>query len=269
MGNIKMVLIPPYRNPVVNWAPVLHELVENYRKKGGLDGINIDIDDGYLVDDPSENRDEEVLAIISVGFIIKAKHYSASGKYDAIVSTAGLDPGFVASRVVCKTPIVGAIHSAVHTASLIGERFSIIHVVAPTTLSIKHAVERYGFGHKLASARFVDRWSQNIYGFLQKYSKEERSAVPEGKIITEEIANQCIAAIEQDRADSLLFLCEPIQAFEDEVRQRLDASGYEEIPIICGLPAGIEMARAMVNMKLMQTARAYPNRDLKAKPTHW
>jgi len=44
MGNIKMVLIPPYRNPVVNWAPVLHELVENYRKKGGLDSVNIDMD---------------------------------------------------------------------------------------------------------------------------------------------------------------------------------------------------------------------------------
>ena len=49
----------------------------------------------------------------------------------------------IASRVVCKTPIVGAIHSAVHTASLIGERFSIIHVVAPTTLKVSEGNTYY------------------------------------------------------------------------------------------------------------------------------
>ena len=33
--------------------------------------------------------------------------------------------------------------------------------------------------------------------------------------------------------------------------------------------AAVEMAKAMANMKLLQTARAYPSQDLKAKPEYW
>jgi hypothetical protein len=56
--------------------------------------------------------------------------------------------------------------------------------------------------------------------------------------------------------------------FEDDIRQRLDGSGYSEIPIVWGLYAAVEMAKAMVNLKLMQVPRAYPRADLKAKPTY-
>lgn len=52
------------------------------------------------------------------------------------------------------------------------------------------------------------------------------------------------------------------------MRQRLDRAGYHEIPLVRALPAGIEMAIAMANMKLLQTARAYPGHGLKAAPKY-
>ncbi len=85
----------------------------------------------------------------------------------------------------------------------------------------------------------------------------------------DDLVAQCIAAIEKDRADTLIFGCTPLQIFKDEARKRLDKAGYHEIPIICQLAAGIEMAKAMVNMQLIQTARAYPTSGLKAIPEHW
>jgi len=99
--------------------------------------------------------------------------------------------------------------------------------------------------------------------------KEERIKLLGLKKIIDDITTQCIAAIEKDRADSLILSCEPVQTFEDDVRQRLDEAGYQEIPIITMLSAGVEMAKAMVNMKLLQTARAYPSATLKAKPEYW
>ena len=39
-----------------------------------------------------------------------------------------------------------------------------------------------------------------------------------------------------------------------------------EIPLICEFSAAVEMAKAMVNMKLIQAPRAYPNDFFKAKP---
>jgi Asp/Glu/hydantoin racemase len=84
----------------------------------------------------------------------------------------------------------------------------------------------------------------------------------------DDITTECIAAIEENRADALILACEHLQACADGVRQRLDKAGYHEIPIIRALPAGVEMARAMVNMKLLQAARAYPGHDLKAAPKY-
>ena len=78
-----------------------------------------------------------------------------------------------------------------------------------------------------------------------------------------------IGFIEKDRADSIVFGGEPQHIFADVVRQRLDEAGYSEIPIICGISAGVAMAKAMVNMKLVKAPRAYPSATLKAKPEYW
>jgi len=264
-------MIPPYQNPAVNWAFVLHDLVADLRKKGALEGIEVDVDEGYLIESTSEVRDEEFLAYGSLGIIKKVKEYSAAGRYDAIVLTGAIDPGFVPARVISKIPVVSAIHSGIHAASLIGERFSQIHTVAASSLIIKHCVERYGFGHKLASVRFCGHSSTEMFGFLSKHrnDKKDRMKDPGFNKILEDTVVQCIAAIEKDRADSLLLGCEPLQAFAEEVRQKLNDAGFHEIPVICEFPAGVAMARAMVDMGLVQVARAYPSAGLKAKPERW
>jgi Asp/Glu/hydantoin racemase len=269
---MRLVAIPPYRNPAVGWGWVLRHLLEDYRKTGGLKGVEVDVDEGYLVESTSEKRDEEVLALINVGIINKVKEYAHSGKYDAIVLTGAIDPGFVAARVVLqdKIPVTGAIHSALHVASLIGERVSEIHTVPSSSLIVRHLGERYGFGRKLVSVRISGHTSTAAYRILENYRDDwpERLNDPGLEKIMDDIATECIAAVEENRADSLILACEHLQACADGVRQRLDKAGYREIPIIRALPAGLEMATAMANMKLLQTARAYPGHDLKAAPKY-
>ena len=267
---MRLVAIPPYQNPKVGWGWVLRQLVEDYRKTGGLDGVEVDADEGYLIESSSEKRDEEVLALISVGIINKVREYSQMGKYDGIVLTGAIDPGFIPARVVSKIPVTGAIHSALHMASLIGERVSEIHTVPSSSLIVRHLGERYGFRDKLVSVRISRHTSTETFGFLQKYKDRwpERLNDPGLRKIMDDITAECIAAIEENRADSLILACEHLQSCADGVRQRLDKAGYHEIPIIRALPAGLEMAKAMANMKLPQTARAYPGHDLKAAPKY-
>ena len=126
---MKLILIPPYQNPMVNWGFILREFVAKLEKKGQLEGFEVDVDEGYFIESTSEKRDEEVLALISIGIIKKVKEYSEMGKYDAIVLTGAIDPGFVAARLISKIPVTGAVHSGLHVASLIGERCSHIHTV--------------------------------------------------------------------------------------------------------------------------------------------
>lgn len=269
---MRLVAIPPYRNPAVGWGWVLRHLVEDYRKTGALQGVEVDVDEGYLVESTSEKRDEEVLAIINVGIINKVKEYAQTGKYDAIVLTGGIDPGFVAARVVLqdKIPVTGAIHSALHVASLIGERVSEIHTVASSSLIVRHLAERYGFNNKLVSVRIPRHTSTETFEFLRKYEDNWPARLNDPGLmkIMDDITAECIAAIEENRADALILACEHLQACADGVRQRLDKAGYGEIPIIRALPAGLEMAKVMANMKLLQTARAYPGHELKAVPKY-
>jgi len=84
---MKIIDIPPYRN-VRNFDPkeghfMIRELIDNMRKKGQLEGVDIDIDDAYPTEHTAENRDEEVLASITPGFLTRVREYSEMGKYDA------------------------------------------------------------------------------------------------------------------------------------------------------------------------------------------
>ena len=213
---MRLVAIPPYRNPGVEWGWVLRHLVNDYAKTGALDGVTVDVDEGYFVESTSEKRDEEVLALINVGIINKVKEYAATGKYDAVVLTGGIDPGFIAARVVLqdRLPVTGAIHSALHVASLIGERTSEIHTVPSSSLIVRHLGERYGFGAKLVAVRISGHTSTAAYRVLEKYRADwpERLEDPALKPIMDDIAASCIAAVEENRADSVILACEHLQA---------------------------------------------------------
>ncbi|MFC2001608.1 aspartate/glutamate racemase family protein [Chloroflexota bacterium] len=279
---MRLILIAPYQTPAVNWGVFLRDFVTE-AKKGQLEGVEVDIDEGVLLESTSATRgeqdvakkhsiiglNEEDMANVTAGIIKKAREYSESGKYDALVFTGGLDPGFAGARLVSKIPVAGALHSSVHVASLIGERFSIIKPAPSSALITRQCVERYGLGHKLASVRYHDYSPSFAREYISKYKKEERLKIPEARKVIDDITIPCLAAIEKDRVDSLIFASEPMQVFADEIRHTLDEAGYDEIPIICSLPAAVALAKAMVEIKLAKAPRAYPSHALKAKPEYW
>ncbi len=247
--------------------PVVQELIDNMRRKGQLEGVEIDVDSG-TTKPAKQGRDDEVLAQITVGVLEKIKEYSAMNKYDAIVSRGSLEPGFYAGRGVSKIPVAFALHSAVHVASLIGDKFSILEVTDPMAYIARRNVEGYGLGRKLVSVRVLGRSSVELGSVIYARKKQDRANDPEIKKLLDAALVQCQAAIQKDGADTIILACTPLQYLEDEIRQRLDAAGYSEIQLVCELSAAIEMAKVMVNMKLKQAPRAYPSDELKAKPEY-
>jgi len=91
--------------------------------------------------------------------------------------------------MISKIPVVYSVHSAVHIASLIGDRFTIIDLTDPIGLLSRHSVQSYGLSNKLTSVRHVSRSSPYAAGLIQKYKKEERNTVPElKKLISDVVA---------------------------------------------------------------------------------
>lgn len=267
---MRFISIPPYKG--MQYTPteghfMVNELIAKMRQRGQLDGIDIDVDEGYDTGHKEESRDEEFLAKISLGMIQRVKMYHDSGKYDAIITSGTMGMGFFASRMLSKIPVAFGIHSAIHVASLIGDRFSVIEATDAQALITRHCVQLYGLDNKLASVRYISRSSTYMVRLIRGRTEKERINDPNIKSVVEEITGKCKEAIEQDRADTLIFGCTPLQLFLDEIRHSLDERGYGEIQLIGQYAAAVEMARVMVNMRLKQAPRAYPSDLLKAKPS--
>ena len=82
---------------------------------------------------------------------------------NAIVTTNGGDYGFEAARTVSKIPVAGLVHSAVHAASLIGDRFTIAVSSDKLAHSYRGLVEGYGLGNKLAGSRSFNVQTPDIW----------------------------------------------------------------------------------------------------------
>ena len=247
--------------------PIIQELIDNMRRKGALKGVEIDIDTGTTTPH-KEGRDDDVLTRISVGVLEKIQYYSDLGTYDAIVCRGSLEPAYYPGRQISRIPIAFALHSACHVASLLGERFSLLDLTDPLAHIARRHVEAFGFGEKLVSARRIDCSSLEMGAMLYSKTPEERARDPQVRKILDAAMIQCKAAIERDRADTIIIGCIPLQYLEEEIRQRLAEIGYGEIQVISEFAAAVEMAQVMVNMKVKQSPRAFPGDDLQAKPEY-
>ena len=268
---MRIVDIPPYRRAGVNYDPkeghfMMHDLIAGMRARGQLDGVEIDIDEAEPTEHGAETRDDEVVASIAVGIIKRVKAVCAMGQYDAIVTQAGIEPGFFGAMSVSTLPVAYPLHAAVHFASLLGEKFCALTTTDTQAQIVRRHTQIYGLNHKLTSARYVSRSSTFTMSLVRKYKRPERSKSPEVRELVGAIVEQFVRAIEDEGADSVIIASPHQQCFLDEVREGLDARGYQEINLIGAFPAAVEMARAMVNLRLKQSARAYPTDALKAKP---
>ena len=268
---MRIVDIPPYQRAGVNYSPteghfMMRELISGLRAKGQLEGIEIDIDEGEPTEHGAETRDEVVVANIAVGVVKRVQAVCAMGKYDAIITQAGIEPGFLAARTASTLPIAYPVHSALHMASFLGEKCCVLTTTDAQSQIVRRNARLYGLDHKLTSVRYVSRSSSYTMALVRKYPKSGRMNSPEVREFVDSIVNQFVRAIEDEGVDCVIIGSPHQQCFLDEVRRGLDQAGYDEIRLIGAFAAAVEMARAMVNMKLMQAPRAYPSDALKAKP---
>ncbi|MGZ8212733.1 MAG: aspartate/glutamate racemase family protein [Burkholderiales bacterium] len=273
MRPIRIIDIPPYQRAGVNYDPaeghfMMKALISDLRANGLLEGVEITVDEGEPTPHGEETRDEVVFANIAVGIVNRIKAACESGKYDAIVTQAGIEPGFLAARTASTLPIAYPVHSALHIASFIGEKCCVLTTTDTQSQTVRRNAQLYGLSHKVTSVRYVSRSSTYTMALVRKYPKAQRLGSPEVKELVDSIVNQFVRAIEDEGVDTVIIASPHQQCFLDEVRHGLDAAGYDEIRLIGAFVAAVEMARTMVNMKLSQAPRAYPNDKLRAKAAY-
>lgn len=269
---MKIVLVSPYRGAGYGFKPeeelYYQEIIASMKRKGQLENVEVEIDSsqGLHTDHAAETRDEELFDIVTVRVLKRIREISDAGKHDGIILLGAIDFGFYAGRMISKLPIAHPLNSALHIASLIGSRVSVIDITDPLAWRQRRLVKSYGFDEKVVSIRTIGYTSQRLSQHLREYLKSGRTVHPEIERVLANVMLQCLAAIEKERVDTLVLGFTPIQALENEIRQRLDGAGYGEIPIVWVLPASIAAVKSLIEMKLMPAARAYPNDSLKSLP---
>ena len=171
-----------------------------------------------------ETRFESLIGAYAVAQLA-AEHYS---RFDAIIVAAFGDPGLPALREVIPIPVVGMSEAAFASASLIGQRFSIIAISSRITAWYRETVERCGLGSRLASIRALDQPLANI-GSVQTDQASQLLAL-------------CEKAVREDGADALVIAGAPLAGLARQIRDQLP------VPAVDGVSCAVAQAEALVRL---------------------
>ncbi len=231
------------------------ESVQNRRLReledeGLLRGIEWDLDEG--VPGPMvENREE--LAQVVPGVLRLVRAACETKRYDAIIIIGGLEPGLYAAKEIGAEfgiPVVGCTSSEVAFAYVLGNRYTIIDTLECMAINIRQNMMSYGMNEKCASVRSIERRCRSLIG-------DSEEAV-------DAFVREAVEAIEKDGADVIVVGCAALMYIQPLAQKRLKELGYD-VPVLHPFKCEIEMAKALVEMKVSQSRLAFPPRVPKKK----
>jgi Asp/Glu/hydantoin racemase len=149
--------------------------------------------------------------------------------HDAVVIAAFGDPGVAGIREALEVPVVGMTEAALASASLLGQRFSIVAISKRIAPWYRETVEHYGFAGRLASIRSLDRPLRDI-GNVQG---EHTAALKEA----------CMSCIENDGADVIILAGGPLAGLARAI------AGEIPVPVVDGVSSAVRHAETLVALK--------------------
>jgi allantoin racemase len=186
-----------------------------------------------------------------------------SGKYNAIVMLGGADPGFTEAREIARKyniPVTACAFAQMHTAALLGNKFSVIDISETHSMTYYNLVIRYQFTGRCSSIRNIN-YPLPRPGYPDDTSihKEREKAVRgEQAEAVETAVTEAVAAIVNDGAEVITFGCSPTFWLQPFVARRLNEMGWE-IPVLEGYSCAITMAKTMVDLGVSASGLAFPN----------
>jgi allantoin racemase len=131
--------------------------------------------------------------------------------------------------------VVGIAEAAMHLASMIGSRFSVVTTLGRTMGQAWHLAEIYGMERFCANVRACE---------LPVLELEEP-----GSGARERIVDECRRALEEDGSDCIVLGCAGMTDLCAHIEQVLG------VPVIDGVAAGTKLIESLVALKLRTSKR--------------
>jgi allantoin racemase len=179
-------------------------------------------------------------AIATLGVLEQVRLGRDAGVDGHIIACFG-DPGLLAARELATAPVIGIAEAAMHLATLVATRFSVVTTLPRTLVIARHLLHQYGFERHCAGLHAID---------LPVLALEDGSGLAQQRV-----RELCIAARDQDGSGAVVLGC---GGMADLARTLTDELG---IPVIDGVSAAVKMVEALAALGLRTSKQgdlAYP-----------
>ncbi|QDX31077.1 allantoin racemase [Dickeya poaceiphila] len=168
-------------------------------------------------------------AVATLGVLEQIRLGREQGVSGHVIACFG-DPGLLAARELASAPVVGIAEAAMHLATLVATRFSIVTTLPRTLVIARHLLQRYGFEHHCAALHAID---------LPVLALEDGHGLAQHKV-----REMCIQAKRQDGAGAIVLGCGGMADLAQALTQELG------IPVIDGVGAAVKMVESLVGLGL-------------------
>ncbi|MBD8164472.1 allantoin racemase [Erwinia persicina] len=168
-------------------------------------------------------------AVAAIGVLEQIKAGREQGVCGHVIACFG-DPGLLAARELAQGPVVGIAEAAMHMATLVATRFSIVTTLPRTLIIARHLLQQYGFEHHCAALHAID---------LPVLALEDGSGLAQ-----EKVRQRCIQAKREDGSGAIVLGCGGMADLARALTQELG------VPVIDGVTAAVKMVESLVALGL-------------------
>jgi allantoin racemase len=149
--------------------------------------------------------------------------------HDAVIVAAFGDPGLDALREVLPMPVLGMTESALASACLLGQKFSIIAISQRIQAWYRQVVESHGLAGRLASIRALDEPLANIGSVQDDHEAALRQLIER--------------AVDEDGADVIIVAGAPLAGLARRLR------GTLPVPVVDGVSSAVRHAISLIELQ--------------------
>lgn len=276
-SKYRFLLIQAFRLPET--SPYLHRKLTGPKEQTLMDyanlaplleGVDWDLHGGALTtygDWPVETREEFMHS--GAARLPLVREACESGKYNAIVLLGGGEPGFLESREIAhqyRIPVTSCGFSQMHTATMLGNKFSVIDLAENHNMYYYDLVVRHRMDRRCGSIRLVHFPHERPGYEVERPLHIERDKVRKGEksVYLEEVVEAAIAAIEEDGAEVITFGCSSLFFLQPYLQKRLTEEGWD-VPVLHGYKTAISLAKMMVDQGVAASGLMFPG----PRPKRW
>ena len=162
---------------------------------------------------------------------------------DAVVIDCMGDPGLKGARECVSIPVIGPCETAMHYASMLGHKFTVLTVLDRTKPLIENLSKIYGVSSKCTPAVSVDIPVLELENDLN-YTLTK-------------MTEKSIETIKNHNTDVIIFGCTGMLGCAEALYSNLKKNGFD-VPVIDPIPLAVNTAYVCAKLKLAQSKKCYP-----------